>query len=99
MAYKHSSQLIVSLKKHKSNNPSIHLQHAKHQLSLDGAGLHGLDADSVDPVAIILRIYVSLQVKRCFIRKGCQLRIDLILNDRLQKPIAKMNSASWIALL
>jgi hypothetical protein len=43
------------------------------QLSLDGAGLHGLDVDSVNSIVIILRIYVSLQVKPCFIRKECQL--------------------------
>jgi hypothetical protein len=45
-----------------------------------------------------LRIYVSLQVKPRFIRRECQLRIDLTFDDRLQKPTAKMNPASWITL-
>jgi hypothetical protein len=41
------SQLIVSLK---STGPesSLHLQHTRHQISLDGAGLRGLDMDSVN---------------------------------------------------
>jgi hypothetical protein len=51
------------------------------------------------PVAIILRINVSLQVKPHFIRKECQLLIDITFNNRLQKPTAKMNPASWTARL
>jgi hypothetical protein len=46
-------------------------------LSLKGAELRGLNVDSV-------RIYyISLQVKTCFIRKECKLRIDLTFDDRL----------------
>jgi hypothetical protein len=68
------SQLIISLKK----GPTIllALQHNRHQLSLDGAGLRGLDVDSVNSVAIILRNFVSLQVKPRFMWEECQLRID-----------------------
>jgi hypothetical protein len=36
-------------------------------------------------------------VKPRFIRKVCQLRIELTFDDRLYKPTAKMNPASWIA--
>jgi hypothetical protein len=50
-------------------------------------------------VAIILRIYVSLQVKPFFIRKECQLRIDFTFDEGLWKPTAKMNPASWITRL
>jgi hypothetical protein len=46
-----------------------------------------------------LRIYVLLQVEPRFNRKECQLRIDLSFDDRLQKPAAKVNPASWIARL
>jgi hypothetical protein len=48
---------------------------------------------------IILRIYVSLQVKPRFIRKEYQLLIDLTFGDRLQKLTAKINAASCIARL
>jgi hypothetical protein len=51
------------------------------------------------PVAIILCIFVSLQLKPRFIRKECQLRIDLTFDDRLYKPAVKMNPANWIAQL
>jgi hypothetical protein len=51
------------------------------------------------PVAIILRICVSLQVKPRFSRKECQLQIDLSFDDRLQKPATTMNPASCIARL
>jgi hypothetical protein len=46
-----------------------------------------------------LRIYASTQVKPRFVRKECQLPIDLTFDDRLQKPTAKMNPVSWIARL
>jgi hypothetical protein len=52
-----------------------------------------------NPVAIILRVYASLQMKPRLIRKECQLRINPIFNDRLYKPTAKMNPASWISRL
>jgi hypothetical protein len=60
------SQLIVLLK---NTGPTIHLALTAHQTPtlLDGAGLCGLNVDSVNSVAIILRIYVSLQVKPRFI--------------------------------
>jgi hypothetical protein len=38
-------------------------------------------------------------VKPRFIRKECQPGIDITFDDRLQKPTAKMNHASWIARL
>jgi hypothetical protein len=44
-----------------------------------------------------LRIYVSLQVKPRFIRKECQLRIDLSFDDGLQKQTAEMSPAGCIA--
>jgi hypothetical protein len=55
--------------------------------------LCGLDVVSV---TIILRFCVSLQVIPHFM-KECQLRIGITFDNRLQKPIAKMNPASWIA--
>jgi hypothetical protein len=47
MAYTCLSQLIVLLR---NTGPTIllALKHTRHQLSLDGAGLHGLDVDSVN---------------------------------------------------
>jgi hypothetical protein len=42
---------------------------------------------------------VSLRVKPRFVRKECQLQIDLTFDDRLQKPAAKINPASSIARL
>jgi hypothetical protein len=50
-------------------------------------------------VAIILRIYVCLEVKPRFIRKECQLRINFIFNDKQLKPTAIVNPANWIARL
>jgi hypothetical protein len=41
------------------------------------------------PVVIILRIYVSLQVKPRVIRKERQMWSDLTFDDRLLKPTAK----------
>jgi hypothetical protein len=34
-------------------------------------------------------MYVFLEVKPRFIRKECQLRIDLTFDDRLEKPTGK----------
>jgi hypothetical protein len=42
------SQLIILLKKKKQVQQSfLHLQHTRHQFSLNGAGLRGLDVDCV----------------------------------------------------
>jgi hypothetical protein len=41
------SQLIVSLKT-QAQQSFLHVKHTGHQLSLDGAGLHGLDVDCVN---------------------------------------------------
>jgi hypothetical protein len=38
-------------------------------------------------------------VKTCFIRKECQLVINFAFDDRLQKPVAKLNSVCRIAWL
>jgi hypothetical protein len=70
------------LKKNRYNNPPC-TYITPDTNSLDGAGLHGLDVDSVNFISDYLRIYVSLQVKPCFIRKECQLQIDLTFGDRL----------------
>jgi hypothetical protein len=35
------------------------------------------------PASISLRIYVSLRVKPRFIRKECQMRVDITFDDRL----------------
>jgi hypothetical protein len=78
----HLSQLIISLKTQVQQS-FLHLQHTRHQLSLDGAGLHGLDVGSVNYSSDYLRIYVSLQAKPRFDRKECQLRFDLTFEDRL----------------
>jgi hypothetical protein len=77
----------------------LHLQHTRHQFSLDGAGLRGLDVVSENFSSDILRIYVSLQAEPRFIRKQCQLRIDVTFGDRLHKPTAKTNPARWMARL
>jgi hypothetical protein len=52
-----------------------------------------------NPVAIILGIFVSLQVNKRFIGIECQLGINLTFDERLYKPTAKMSPASWIARL
>jgi hypothetical protein len=57
------------VKKTRVQHSFLHLQHTGHQLWLDGARLRGLDVILWTPVAIILRIYVSLKVKPHFIRK------------------------------
>jgi hypothetical protein len=74
---------IVSLK---NTGPTILLALKTHQTPTFTlrSGTHGLDVDSVwTPVAIILRIFVSLQVKASFIRRECQLWIELTFDDRL----------------
>jgi hypothetical protein len=48
MACTYILQLIVSLKRHRSNSAPLRLQHNLHQLSLDGAGLRGLDVNPVN---------------------------------------------------
>jgi hypothetical protein len=74
------SQFIVLLK---IASPAIlPLQHARLQLSLDGAGLCGLDVDSLNSISDFAYFSI-LQVIQCFIRKECQLRIDLTLDDKL----------------
>jgi hypothetical protein len=74
------SQLIVSLK---DTGTTILLALMIHRIPIftGWSGLRGLDVDSVNCSTIILRIYVSLQVKPRFIRKECQLRIDLTFDD------------------
>jgi hypothetical protein len=42
------SQLIISFKHTRVQESFLHLQHTRPQLSLDGAGLRGLDAGSVN---------------------------------------------------
>jgi hypothetical protein len=59
------------------------LQHTRQQLSLNGAGLSGLDVDSLKSSSDYFGIYVSLQVKPLYIRKEYQLWIDLTFDDRL----------------
>jgi beta-lactamase regulating signal transducer with metallopeptidase domain len=61
------------------------------------------------PVAIILRVYVSLQVKPRFVRKECQLRIDRTFDERQltakkkQKKtaslIGRLQGVAWITVL
>jgi hypothetical protein len=58
-------------------------RHTRHQLSLDGARLCELDVDSVKSSSDYFAYLWSLQVKPCFIRKECHLRIDLTFYDRL----------------
>jgi hypothetical protein len=41
-------ELIISLKKKQVQQSFLHLQHTRHQLSVDGAGLRGLIVDSVN---------------------------------------------------
>jgi hypothetical protein len=84
-----SSVFNCFVKKTQVQQPFLHLQHTN---------FHSMERNFVGetPVAIILRIYVSLQVKPRFIRKECQLRIDVTFDDR---PTTKTNPASWIAWL
>jgi hypothetical protein len=84
----------------------LHLQHTRHQLSLDGAELHGLYVHSGSPVATILCIYVSLQVKPCFIRKECKtadgshLRQQTIETNGKNEPCLLVPAArcAWITI-
>jgi hypothetical protein len=87
-------QLIVLLKKLRSNNPSC-------TYSTPDTNFNWMEQDFMGemwilctPVAIILRICVSLQVKLCVIRKEHELRIDLAFNDILWKPTCK-NQPFW----
>jgi hypothetical protein len=61
----------------------LHLQLTRHQLSLDGTGLRGLDVDYVKSNSdyfAYLRIAAS---EATLVGKECQLRIDLTFDDRL----------------
>jgi hypothetical protein len=43
LAFEYSEKSVIP----QVQQPFLHLQHTRHQLSLDGAGLGGLDVDSV----------------------------------------------------
>jgi hypothetical protein len=89
------SQLIVSLKTQVQQS-FLHKQHTRHQLSLDGAGFRGLHVDSVNSAAIILRSYVSLQVKPRFVRKECKLRIDLPSTTDCRNQLQKLTPLAGV---
>jgi hypothetical protein len=83
MTCTYRSQLIVSLK---TQVPIILLALEAHQTpTFTGwSGASWVRCGILwTPVPIILRIYVPLQVKPCFIRKEGQLLIDLAFDDRL----------------
>jgi hypothetical protein len=62
---------------------SLHLQHNRHQLSLDGAGLNGLDVDSVNSSSDYFAYLCILPNNTTLHQKECQLRMDVTFDDRL----------------
>jgi hypothetical protein len=92
------SQLIVSLKTQVQQS-FMHLQHTRHQISLDGVGLRGLDVDSVNPSSDYFAYLCIPASEITLLQKRCRLPIDLTFDDRLQKPSEKINLGSWIARL
>jgi hypothetical protein len=67
----------------------LHSQHTKHQLSLDGTGLSGLDSDSVNSSSDYFVYLCTAASESTLHKKECQLPIDLTFNNRLYKSIAK----------
>jgi hypothetical protein len=64
------SKLIVLLKSQVQQS-FLHLQHTRHQLSLDGAGLLVLDVDSVNSSSDYFANLCTSGLKPCFITKEC----------------------------
>jgi hypothetical protein len=77
MACTYLSHLTVLLQ---NMGPTILLSFTVHQTD---QGFVGYMWILWTPVAIILRIYVSLQVKPRFVTKECQMRADLTFDDRV----------------
>jgi hypothetical protein len=74
------SQLIVSLKPQVQHS-FLHLEHTRHQLSLDGAGLCRLDVDSENSSSNYF-VYLCIPAREpMLLRKEYQLRIDLTFDD------------------
>jgi hypothetical protein len=69
----------------------LHSQHTKHQFSLDGKGLSGLDDDSVNSGSDYFAYLCTAAIESTLHQKECQLRIDLTFNDRLYKSTEKKN--------
>jgi hypothetical protein len=76
----------------KSGSTILASQQTRHQLSLDRAGLCGLEVCS-DHFA-----YLCIHISETTLhQKECQLWINFTFDGKLQKPIAKMKPASFIA--
>jgi hypothetical protein len=67
----------------------LHLQHTKHQLSLDDARLRELDVDSVKSSSDYFAYLFIPGSETTFHKKECQLRKDLTFDDELQKQLQK----------
>jgi hypothetical protein len=89
------SAINCFIKKHRYNNPSfLHLQSTRHQLPLDGAGLHGLVVDSVNSSSNYFAYLCFPASETTLHHKRMSTVFDLTLDYRLQKPAAKMNPVS-----
>jgi hypothetical protein len=68
-------------------------------LSLNGVELNGLDVDSVNSTSDYFA-YLCIPVSKTKLhQKGMPIAGQFHFGNRLQKPIAKINSGSWIAQL
>jgi hypothetical protein len=72
----------------------MHLQHTRHQLSLNGPGLRGLDVNSVISSSDSFAYLHIPASETTFHQKKSQLRIELTFEDRLWNPTAKMSPSS-----
>jgi hypothetical protein len=84
MTWTYLSQLIISLKT-QIQQSLLHLLHTRHQLSLDGAGLRGVDADSVNYSSDYFAYLCIPASESTLHQKKCELKIDLTFDDRPQK--------------
>jgi hypothetical protein len=92
MTFIYLSQLIISLKKTHVQQPFLHLQHTRHQLSLERTGLRGLDVHSVNSSSdnfVYLCIPASettLHQKRMSNADRSHLRRQNVETDRKNEP-------------
>jgi hypothetical protein len=97
MSSTYHSQEIVPLRTQVQRS-FLHLQHTRHQLSVDRAGLHGLHVDFMNSCSNYFA-YLCIPGSKTTLHQKyiCQLRKKLTFYDRLWKTDARMNAASWIA--
>jgi hypothetical protein len=67
--------------------------YTRHQRPLDGVKLCGLNVDYINSSNECFAYIISLEVKSCLIKKKW---IDFTFDNRLQKPVAEMKSASCL---